>query len=139
MCGNVCIGQTSLLQRFAGNYEDNSFASIVLNLIFCRVLINCERCFVEIYELAGRTLPFLPTFYCRTATGFIFTFTIDSERSFESVSEWYAIMTRARSVFLFYTAPAFAFLQSFIPSVALSFLIEFLFFAIRLNLTYFSH
>jgi GTPase SAR1 family protein len=101
MCGNVCVGQTSLLQRFAGNYVDNPFASITFDLIFRRVVINCERCFLQIYEIAGRTPPFLLTPYFRSATGIIFTFSIDDERSFESVRERYAIMTCARSLFFF--------------------------------------
>lgn len=124
MCGNVGVGLTSLLQRFAGDYVDNPFASITIDLIFRRVVINCERCFLQIYEIAGRTLPFLLTLYCRTATGIIFTFSVDDERSFESVRQRYAIMTRARSLnflFMLHLLLRNPFLQNFIPSAALCF------------------
>jgi small GTP-binding protein len=93
MCGGHFVGQSQLLQRFAGrHYDDDSDTTIGANVRTRDAEINGESCRLEYFDIGGkerfRTIALI---FLRKAMGVIVTFSVKDERSFEAARERYAI------------------------------------------------
>jgi len=90
LIGNICVGKTSLLARYADNYFKESYANTigvdfrVITLKYKDIIAK-----VHIWDTAGNErFKSITINYYRSSHGFIYVYDITSKESFENLDMW---------------------------------------------------